>query len=60
MRGEKVTTILRGNQEAGSCRLSWDGTDKNGEIVSSGIYFLRIASGSYSRTNKMIFIGQIR
>ena len=56
MRGEKVTTLIKGNQEAGSYRLNWDGTNRNGEIVSSGIYFLRIASGSYSRTSKMVFI----
>jgi len=56
MRGEKVATLLKGNQEAGSYRMNWDGTSQSGEIVASGIYFLRIVSGSYSRTNKMIFI----
>jgi len=56
MRGEKVATLMKGNQEAGLYRLSWDGTNQNGEIMSSGIYFLRIASGSYCKTNKMIFI----
>jgi len=56
MRGEKVATLMKGNREAGSYRLNWDGRNENGEIVSSGIYFLRIVSGSYSTTNKMIFI----
>ena len=56
MRGEKVTTLLKSNQEAGSYKVNWDGRNENGEIVSSGIYFLRIVSGSYSKTNKMIFI----
>ena len=56
MRGEKVTTLMQGDQEAGSYRLNWDGTSQSGEMVSSGIYFLRIASGSYSRTSKMVFI----
>ena len=56
MRGEKVTTLLKGNQEAGSYRMNWNGTNRNGEIVSSGIYFLRIVSGSYCKTSKMVFI----
>ncbi|MCK4447208.1 MAG: DUF2341 domain-containing protein [Candidatus Marinimicrobia bacterium] len=56
MRGGKVTTLMKGNQEAGSYKVNWDGRNENGEIVSSGIYFLRIVSGSYSKTNKMIFI----
>ena len=56
MRGEKVTTLMKGNQEAGSYRMNWDGTNQKGEIVSSGIYFLRIASGSYCKTSKMVFI----
>jgi len=56
MRGEKVTTLMKGNQEAGSYQLSWDGINQNGEMVSSGIYFLRVVSGNYSRANKMIFL----
>lgn len=56
MRGEKVTTLTKSNQEAGSYRLNWDGTDQNGEMVASGIYFLRIVRGSYSNTSKMVFI----
>ncbi|MCK4639946.1 MAG: T9SS type A sorting domain-containing protein [Candidatus Marinimicrobia bacterium] len=56
IRGERVKTLLKGFQEEGSYQLNWDGTDQNGEMVASGIYFLRIASGKYSRTNKMIFV----
>jgi len=55
MRGEKVTTLMQGKQKAGSY-MNWDGTDRNGGKVSSGIYILRIASGNYSRTSKMVFI----
>ena len=56
MRGEKVTMLLKNNQEAGSYRMNWDGTDQNGELVSSGIYFLRIVCGNYSKASKMVFI----
>ena len=56
VRGEKVTTLFKGNQYAGSYKLDWDGTDKTGKIVSSGIYFINITSDSYCKTNKMVFI----
>jgi hypothetical protein len=56
IQGEEVTTLMKGNQEAGSYQLNWDGRDQNGEILSSGIYFLRIESSSYHKTNKMVFI----
>ena len=56
MRGEKVATLMNGFQEAGSYRMKWNGTNKNGELVSSGLYFLMLTSGVYCKTNKMIFI----
>jgi len=56
MRGEKVTTLLQGNQKAGSYQINWDGTSQSGDMVASGIYFFRIASGNYCRTSKMVFV----
>ena len=56
MRGEKVTTLIQGNQEVGSYQLNWDGRDHNGDTVASGIYLLNIVSVNYTKTNKMIFI----
>jgi len=56
MIGEEVTTLIKGNQNAGSYILSWDGIDRQGRLVPSGIYFLRIESVGYLRTHKMVFI----
>jgi hypothetical protein len=56
MRGEKVATLLSSRQEAGSYTLNWDGRDQQSETISSGIYFLKIESGNYSKTNKMVFV----
>jgi len=56
LRGEKVVTLIKGNQAAGSYKINWDGTNQHGELVTSGLYFLRIASGKYLRTHKMVFI----
>jgi len=55
VRGEIVTTLKNGNQEAGSYAVTWDGTNQKGDLVLSGIYFLRIVSGGNHGTTKMIF-----
>ena len=56
MLGEKVTTLVKGNQPAGYYNVEWDGRNSQGRIVSSGMYFLRISAGSYCKTNKMVFV----
>ncbi|HRX76998.1 MAG TPA: FlgD immunoglobulin-like domain containing protein, partial [Candidatus Cloacimonadota bacterium] len=41
---------------AGSHQLVWNGKDDNGRQVSSGLYFFRMKSGTYSSTRKMIMM----
>jgi len=36
--------------------FTWDGTDLQGEVVSSGVYLYKIQSGTYSVTGKMIYM----
>jgi parallel beta-helix repeat protein len=54
--GEKVTTLVKGNQPAGYYNIEWDGRNSRGLIVSSGMYLLRINAGNYCKTNKMVFV----
>jgi hypothetical protein len=51
--GRKVTTLLKGYYAPGSYEVEWDGTDANGNSVSSGIYFYQITAGDISKTCKM-------
>ncbi|MBU1635888.1 C39 family peptidase [bacterium] len=46
--GEKVTTLANKNYSPGKYVLQWNGTDKNGRVLGSGIYFvvLKTESGS--------------
>ena len=42
--------------EAGSHSFSWDGRDKGGLPVSSGVYLYRLKIGSISETKKMVLL----
>ena len=40
--GRRVRTIFRGDLEAGTSRMGWDGADEAGAGVSAGLYFARL------------------
>jgi hypothetical protein len=54
--GEKVLTMVDGNLAPGKYNYSWDGSNKHGKIVSSGMYYYRITAGNFIKTKKMLFI----
>jgi len=64
LRGQLVTKRSLGFQQAGKYDLIWDGTDIQGNLCESGIYFGRLIVKSsnpnsykkYSKTLKMIYV----
>jgi len=54
MLGQKVTTLIDGNQSAGTYHMIWSGKDMNGQSVSSGIYFYRLTAGDFIEVKKMV------
>lgn len=54
--GRKVATVVDRRQEADSHRATWDGTDRQGVPVASGVYFYRLQAGAYSKTRKMVVV----
>ncbi|MBC8385157.1 MAG: T9SS type A sorting domain-containing protein [Candidatus Cloacimonetes bacterium] len=55
IKGEKIKTFPNfQNSESAIQQVIWDGLDKNGNDVSTGIYFSRIKAGNYSKLHKMI------
>ena len=54
--GQKVKTLVEELQELGYKKIQWDGTDDNGNKVSSGIYFYRIVAGNFVKCRKMILL----
>jgi len=53
MLGQKVRTLIDGEQEAGYYSVRWDGTNDFGSKVSSGIYIYRLQAGNFVKTMKM-------
>ena len=56
MLGKLVTTLYNGSREAGNWNVEWNGTDKNGQHISSGVYFYRLQAGSFNAVKKMIML----
>ena len=55
-RGQAVKTWNLETKAAGNHSVQWDGRDNNGLAVSSGVYFYRMFSGTYSSTRKMVLM----
>ena len=52
--GHEIATLLeRVELPAGRHQRVWDGRDAQGRVMTSGIYFCRLAAGNFSRTMKM-------
>ncbi len=56
LNGIEVFTLLDGEFSPGSHSIQWDGTDKNGNKMSSGVYLYNFSSEQYTDMKKMIFI----
>jgi hypothetical protein len=54
--GQEVTTLVEKNMPAGEYRVTWNGTDKSGRTVASGVYFYRMQSGDFAQTKRMLLI----
>jgi hypothetical protein len=54
--GQRVKTLVDGFQSVGYQSVTWDGTDKNGREVASGIYFYRVKTDYSQETKKMILL----
>jgi hypothetical protein len=55
-RGRLVRQFNEGFQPAGTHRITWDGRDRDGQLVGSGMYFHQLTAGEFKRTRKMVLI----
>jgi hypothetical protein len=56
--GRLVRTLVNETKTpaSGGYSVTWDGRNDGGQSVSSGIYFYRLSTGSFSETKKMILL----
>jgi len=53
--GGLVKTLIKGEtRDAGNYQIIWDGTNDQGQILSSGIYFYKLIVGDFSETKAMV------
>ena len=55
LRGQKITTLVRGDQNVGEHSVVWEPRSRGGQALSSGVYFARLQTGARTFYRKMIF-----
>ncbi|RKX29414.1 MAG: hypothetical protein DRP47_01850 [Candidatus Zixiibacteriota bacterium] len=54
--GREVITLVDKVQTPGRYEVEWDGADRNGKRVGSGVYFYRLTRGDEAVSRKMILV----
>jgi len=54
--GQRVRTLVDERKEAGVHTRTWDGTNRYGTRVGSGVYFYRMEAGDVTETKKMVLV----
>ncbi len=54
--GQEVRTLANDYQTAGKQTVVWDGRNRHGEELGTGVYICRIRSGAFEKVLKMVLI----
>jgi len=54
--GKEVVTLVNNEMQAGSYETQWFGRDNRGYSVSTGVYILKMASGSFTSARKIMYL----
>lgn len=54
--GRLISALWHGTAQAGHHQVYWNGTDDQGQTVSTGMYFYRLRAGEFAETKRMIMI----
>ncbi|MBN1165305.1 MAG: T9SS type A sorting domain-containing protein, partial [Candidatus Krumholzibacteriota bacterium] len=54
--GRLVRTLERKNRNAGRYQIVWDGKDNASRGVASGVYFMRISTGEFEQSRKLVYL----
>lgn len=55
-RGNQVKKLFNRFQTSGNYSIRWNGRDKNGLVLPSGIYFYKIKTSNFNQSKKMILV----
>jgi hypothetical protein len=54
--GQQIHTLIDDTKRAGLHRTTWDGTNRYGDRVGSGVYFVRMEAGPTTETQKVVLV----
>ncbi|RKY88165.1 hypothetical protein DRQ09_03310 [candidate division KSB1 bacterium] len=54
--GQEIITLVNKKQVKGKYQVKWNGRDRTGNMVSSGVYIYQIKAGNFIQAKKMMFI----
>jgi predicted outer membrane repeat protein len=54
--GQRVETLVDSRTSPGLHTVTWDGTNRYGDRVGSGVYFVRMQAGSATETQKVVLV----
>ena len=54
--GQKVAELVNDVRNAGYHTVTWQGTDRAGRPVSSGVYFSELRARGFRQTKKMLLL----
>jgi hypothetical protein len=54
--GQRVETLVDARTSAGLHTVTWNGTNRYGERVGSGVYFVRMEAGPTTETQKVVLV----
>jgi len=54
--GQLIRTLVDKQQPSGSYSIQWSGHNDAGRLVSSGLYFVKMKAGNFTKIRKMAFI----
>jgi hypothetical protein len=54
--GQAVRALLEGRHPGGTYEVRWDGRDERGLRVPSGVYFVRLAAGTFNASRRLVVV----
>jgi len=54
--GRLIKRLVNGLQDRGWYTIQWDGNHENNRSISSGVYFIRLETGNFISTKKVLLV----